>query len=309
MIMVCDGEIGSFQSLGRIVEGTVRSISNLMEHFHQSFYFYVLPNTYQYVSIGNYMIPFALMLIPIALEVLKALLNHKLRTIHITLGFFRLMGLEAVGLGLYIWTITFGFLMRDWQILYSLVFFYVVAAINTRINHQFCKQIILQALVRHGLLSPAEVAEVKAHHKTSSGSTICGGDASTCAESHTRSKFITSLLPLLLFLGVFGLVNFSFCALAAAITIPLFCLFEVPAISHPASRFLNTLHFLLMVALSLPAICLLSHVYFGLPLELIVSSFQTFVAQSFQYHSLLVPFLCFIYFPLNVSHLLLYFDV
>lgn len=47
--------------MGRIVEGTFRSLNNLLERFHQSFFFYLLPGTSRYVSIGMYMPGFGLL--------------------------------------------------------------------------------------------------------------------------------------------------------------------------------------------------------------------------------------------------------
>ena len=44
-----------FHTLGRIIEGTFRSLNNLLERFHQSFFFYLLPSVGRYVSIGLYM--------------------------------------------------------------------------------------------------------------------------------------------------------------------------------------------------------------------------------------------------------------
>lgn len=44
----------------RVVEGIFRSLNNLLERFHQSFFFYILPGTERYISIGLYMIPFAI---------------------------------------------------------------------------------------------------------------------------------------------------------------------------------------------------------------------------------------------------------
>jgi len=46
---------GDFHTLGRIIEGTFRSLNNLLERFHQSFFFYLLPSGGRYVSIGLYM--------------------------------------------------------------------------------------------------------------------------------------------------------------------------------------------------------------------------------------------------------------
>ncbi|XP_015117329.1 glycosylphosphatidylinositol anchor attachment 1 protein [Diachasma alloeum] len=45
----------NFDRIGRIVESMVRSLNNLLERFHQSFFFYLLAATDRYISIGLYM--------------------------------------------------------------------------------------------------------------------------------------------------------------------------------------------------------------------------------------------------------------
>lgn len=42
-------------TLGRTTESLIRSINNLLEHFHQSFFFYILLSPNRFVSIGNYL--------------------------------------------------------------------------------------------------------------------------------------------------------------------------------------------------------------------------------------------------------------
>ncbi|KAF2723488.1 Glycosylphosphatidylinositol:protein transamidase, GAA1 component [Polychaeton citri CBS 116435] len=42
-------------TLGRMTESLFRSINNLLEHLHQSFFFYILLNAHRFVSIGNYL--------------------------------------------------------------------------------------------------------------------------------------------------------------------------------------------------------------------------------------------------------------
>lgn len=42
-------------AMGRCVEGTFRSLNNLLEHFHQSFFFYLLMQADRFVSIGTYL--------------------------------------------------------------------------------------------------------------------------------------------------------------------------------------------------------------------------------------------------------------
>ena len=56
-----------FESIGRMIEGIFRSVNNMLEHFHQSFFLYVLPNTYTYISIGMYMPPLGFLVLPLAI--------------------------------------------------------------------------------------------------------------------------------------------------------------------------------------------------------------------------------------------------
>ena len=50
-------QLFGFYRIGRLVESTFRSLNNLLEHFHQSFFFYLLPQPHRYVSISQYMPP------------------------------------------------------------------------------------------------------------------------------------------------------------------------------------------------------------------------------------------------------------
>lgn len=42
-------------SLGRVAESLLRSVNNLLEHLHQSFFFYILLGAGRFVSVGNYL--------------------------------------------------------------------------------------------------------------------------------------------------------------------------------------------------------------------------------------------------------------
>ncbi|XP_071948996.1 glycosylphosphatidylinositol anchor attachment 1 protein-like [Antedon mediterranea] len=54
----------NFRAMGRVLEGIFRSLNNLLERFHQSFFFYFLAGTHRYISIGLYMPPFGLVIVP-----------------------------------------------------------------------------------------------------------------------------------------------------------------------------------------------------------------------------------------------------
>lgn len=62
--------------LGRLLEGVVRSVNNLLEKFHQSFFLYFLTSSSRFISIGVYMIPFALLVIPLVI-LAAALCSYK----------------------------------------------------------------------------------------------------------------------------------------------------------------------------------------------------------------------------------------
>ncbi|KAJ1831171.1 Glycosyl phosphatidyl inositol protein transamidase complex subunit [Coemansia sp. RSA 2711] len=54
--------IPGVQRIGRTVEASLRSLNNLLEHLHQSFFFYLLPANQRYLSIGDYVPACALMI-------------------------------------------------------------------------------------------------------------------------------------------------------------------------------------------------------------------------------------------------------
>lgn len=64
-----------FAEMGRVLEGVFRSLNNLLERFHQSFFFYLLPSTDRYVSIGLYMPPFGLLVLSIAIKAIALWLS------------------------------------------------------------------------------------------------------------------------------------------------------------------------------------------------------------------------------------------
>ncbi|KAM7280013.1 hypothetical protein ACFE04_007147 [Oxalis oulophora] len=55
----------SHKSYGQVIEGTIRSVNNLLEKFHQSFFLYLLTSPSKFVSVGVYMVAFALLIAPL----------------------------------------------------------------------------------------------------------------------------------------------------------------------------------------------------------------------------------------------------
>lgn len=63
------GKRHKLQAVGELVESVFRSINNLLEALHQSFFFYILPSTDRYISIGVYMPPFALIAVASLIQI------------------------------------------------------------------------------------------------------------------------------------------------------------------------------------------------------------------------------------------------
>lgn len=60
---------------GRIVDSTFRSVNNLLEKFHQSFFFYLMLSPKHFVSIGTYLPSAVMLAVSYALSALNAVLN------------------------------------------------------------------------------------------------------------------------------------------------------------------------------------------------------------------------------------------
>ncbi|GAB6020270.1 hypothetical protein CHUAL_002988 [Chamberlinius hualienensis] len=101
----------SLYQVGRVVEGMFRSLNNLLESLHQSFFFYLLPSVDRYVSIGLYMPPLGLILLPLVLHMIKLLIksnqsimetdNKFQEPVSFTLLFVNLITSHCIGFGLY----------------------------------------------------------------------------------------------------------------------------------------------------------------------------------------------------------------
>ncbi|XP_055346850.1 LOW QUALITY PROTEIN: glycosylphosphatidylinositol anchor attachment 1 protein-like [Paramacrobiotus metropolitanus] len=63
------GRIG-FYRLAVALEGICRSLNNLLERFHQSFFFYLMTSPNRFISIGMYTPPFGLLILPLVINAL-----------------------------------------------------------------------------------------------------------------------------------------------------------------------------------------------------------------------------------------------
>ncbi|RHY07033.1 hypothetical protein DYB25_000613 [Aphanomyces astaci] len=86
----------------RAIATVVRGVSNLEEKFHQSFYFYLLPSTRTFVSIGEYYYPMVLLMLPLFAHTLYIATN----TGGLRLAFALAAFATAAGLGVLLLILT-----------------------------------------------------------------------------------------------------------------------------------------------------------------------------------------------------------
>lgn len=81
---------------GRIVDSTFRSVNNLLEKFHQSFFFYLLLSPKHFVSIGTYLPAAVMLAVSFALGTLNSILNTHIEVDAIKYGVSKLLTIVVV---------------------------------------------------------------------------------------------------------------------------------------------------------------------------------------------------------------------
>lgn len=76
----------SVRAIDDVIEGFVRSLNNLLERFHQSFFFYLQINRRHFVSIATYMIPLGLIVLPALIRSLILYLSFLTSNLNSTQG-------------------------------------------------------------------------------------------------------------------------------------------------------------------------------------------------------------------------------
>eukprot|EP01133_Synstelium_polycarpum_P013903 gene13903-16403_t len=293
--LTCDRPDSQLRN-SRIIIGTLRSLNNLLEHLHQSFYYYLLPSPFAYISIGEYMISLGLILAPLILKVLLLLvqLSNTFKKPFVVVNTVAttqptpnkesdtptdilysvtiVMIAQLVGIALFTLPLTFsdstfkllsylstlptigeGMLFGMFAVLYGQLFLVIYRKIDSFFS------------------------------STGTTSKVMGGSGFK----------VFSCIPALLFISTMSLLNFSFCTLAAIITVPL-CV--IP--HRPGNVFSRLAQLLLNVAVSPPlVIYIFATNYLG---QNVFNFIATIIKQYLLYTSLFFPFLTLVYIPLNI---------
>lgn len=254
---------------GVLVVGLLRSLNNLLEHLHQSFYFYILIGPMHYLSIAMYSVSIALLLAPLALPILPYIspARPKEKSSQPVADASRASTLR------------------------SLV---EIVAI-----HGTCAGLFALALswISQGLTLVLAVVWPLVTRVVACVVVPWIGRHISTKKPDTSSWRAFSLLPLVVFLATFSLPNFSFCVVAAALVVPPALLFSVPR--KPRALHVAALLLLSPEALLVGCSLLLRSANLGGPLAILETLHGHFSAFS----TLLFPFALLVYAPMNLCHL------
>lgn len=114
--------------IGRVVDSSFRSVNNLLEKFHQSFFFYLMLGPRHFVSIGTYLPSAVIIAVSYAVAALSGILNSNITILDFLLNITNVLIIfVAVELNSYLLSLCLPYLIRistseeDKQILVNLI--------------------------------------------------------------------------------------------------------------------------------------------------------------------------------------------
>eukprot|EP01095_Lingulamoeba_sp_RSL-Kostka_P010587 TRINITY_DN3852_c0_g1_i1.p1 TRINITY_DN3852_c0_g1~~TRINITY_DN3852_c0_g1_i1.p1 ORF type:complete len:627 (+),score=109.34 TRINITY_DN3852_c0_g1_i1:99-1979(+) len=266
---------GTMFEFAHIIESGVRSLNNLIEHFHQSFYYYILVSPYIYISIGQYMITLAFLIIPLLLLIFYILSD--ITYTDVARGFFRMIALYTTG---FLYYMSYPLHTKSIEYFWiGITLHVVVAVILAKLTNSFFFKLFI--------LNPKP-------DQHSTPKVMC--------------RYGTSVGPLICFISCVSVVNFSFAVISALLTVPTFIIKPVEQSKSFTYRFIrNFIQFSILISISLPAI--LYYISLIFPQFSYFDIWQLLLQQHLTYGTLIFPFFCVIYFPSILSHLFLFFNI
>ena len=320
------------------VIGLIRSLNNLLEHLHQSFYFYVLTNQHRYLSIAEYSVSIGLIVVPLLAAIIPTLYRLTPGISIKTVVNRRTVKVKNSGEELTEDSIknmiknnenndeTLKEVKKEVEeeeeeeegekekevvikkvekvvesgesegqngravlrSLVEIVFIHVISVCIYISSFYLFEEHLIEwlALSAFGIFLFAFIVLP-----------FVGRAISSEVDADSWRAF--SLLPLTLFLTTVSLMNFSFCAIAAIVTVPVSIIFSFPlAKKKPA---VLTMQIGLMLLVTLPSlVCVAAK---GLEFETPIDFVRIVFEQHIMGSSLLFPFAILIYLSLNISQL------
>eukprot|EP01091_Cochliopodium_minus_P011949 TRINITY_DN3518_c0_g1_i2.p1 TRINITY_DN3518_c0_g1~~TRINITY_DN3518_c0_g1_i2.p1 ORF type:complete len:621 (-),score=97.36 TRINITY_DN3518_c0_g1_i2:325-2187(-) len=257
----------SIVHLGRTLEGSFRSLNNLLEHLHQSFYFYILPSVGRYIPIGDYMICFAMIFPLLFINALVLYFSKERKEMTKAVSFFIITEFVC----LLIFLVPYFFQKNlSGEELWKMTLYTSLSLVSILF-------LIIFPLMEYLFFLPSSLQKNSKdfkEHKDKGIKVVC-------------SMFVC------LYVACMSLVNFSFSFLSGLLIISS-CIFFTPT----RSRIFNLFQVLFITLFS--PFSLLYYLSYYLGYSSYFSLFDI-IFQQFKIHQNFVyPFLCLVYLPVNL---------
>jgi len=275
-----------------ILEGTLRSLNNLIEHLNHAFHYYLILSSTTFVPIAHYFIPLGLIILGyfgwpafILMQALSVNLLYASGFVissHVAGGAifsFPIMARKLAYSG-YIAPA----LATDENIIYAWIIFTAVI-------------VIVLFWVVFPFFSSAFKVPRDRKYKDKSDDIVELYSYEDILTERTSVLSALSTIPGTMFIGCASLVNFSFCFLSAVVIVPAFGFLH--ATKNSLSR---TLQLILLTILSPPGLLILFALYNDMtPFSVLLRMVQGYEA----YGTLIHPFFCCVYTPLVILQIMI----
>ncbi|KAF9291779.1 Glycosyl phosphatidyl inositol protein transamidase complex subunit, partial [Mortierella alpina] len=287
--------------LGTLIESTVRSLNNLLEHLHQSFFFYLLSGVQRYTSIGLYMPPVIILGVSFILQALS-LWGHS-SDLPLELAATAAGNKAAVAL-------PYSRRSRNYKVASSVIAMSLVAGLTTfhLLTNQFgfpgetpllklaasagvCSMLVLSAVssahVRNRILKSTSTKNTNAD-KTSSATSA---ELAPAADWIILKTFILALSALIV--TTLSALNFSL-----AVSIGLIIVFPYTTFRPSQYKILSLVQTAALIAISPPGLMLAASWWYSKDISEVVA----WVLEAYEVlGTWLLPTICCVYWPLNLA--------
>ncbi|KAK3844673.1 MAG: Gaa1-like protein [Linnemannia gamsii] len=307
--------------VGALLESAVRSLNNLLEHLHQSFFFYLLSDVRRYTSIGLYMPPVIILGVSFIFQALSLWgLSGDLpielesiakgrKDIPVALPYSRRsrnfkVASTTMGMAIVTGAATFHLLTTEFGVVGETPMLKLVASVGV------CSMLVLSAVsaahVRNQIIrSINTVQKARAAKNKGDGSSSSSNDS----KNHTDADQVLTpaadwIMLKTLILALSALIVTTLSALNFSLAVSMGVLIVLPYMAFRPSRWtiVSITEALVLLALSPPGLMMIASWWYSKDPSEVLS----WVLREYEIlGTWLLPTACFIYWPLNLAAIIM----
>ncbi|KAG0081052.1 Glycosyl phosphatidyl inositol protein transamidase complex subunit [Linnemannia elongata] len=303
--------------VGALLESAVRSLNNLLEHLHQSFFFYLLSDVRRYTSIGLYMPPVIILGVSFIFQALSLWgLSSDLplelesiaeggTTIPVALPYSRRsrnfkVASSTMGMAVVTGAATFFLLTTEFGLVGETPMLKLVASVGV------CSMLVLSAVstahVRVRIIKSVSTAQKSraTHDDTKGSSSIDHSDKTQNVADQELTPAADWIMLKTLILALSALIVTTMSALNFSLAVSIGVLIVLPYMAFRPSRWtvVSIIETLILLAISPPGLMMVASWWYAKDPSEVLS----WVLREYEIlGTWLLPTACFVYWPLNLA--------